>query len=98
MDEIVWVRPSASEPDWTADGTYQAVRLIRNFVERWDRTPLRRAGTHHRPAQGERRAASGRTPKNDVPDYAGDPRRQDDAARRAYPPCQSARRGSEEAT
>ncbi len=29
-----------TSPEWARDGTYHAVRIIRNFVERWDRTPL----------------------------------------------------------
>ena len=40
MERIVWVTVDQSEPAWARGGTYQAVRIIRNFVERWDRTPL----------------------------------------------------------
>lgn len=40
MRRIVWVQPGAGEPAWASHGSYQAVRIIRNFVERWDRTPL----------------------------------------------------------
>lgn len=39
IGRILWVR-AASEPEWARGGSYMAVRIIRNFVERWDRTPL----------------------------------------------------------
>ncbi|MFJ2682945.1 iron uptake transporter deferrochelatase/peroxidase subunit [Pseudomonas sp. NPDC087342] len=72
MDSIVWVQPGSDEPAWAANGSYQAVRIIRNFVERWDRTPLQeqesilgRVKSTGAPMGGEH--------ENQVPDYAKDP-------------------------
>lgn len=39
MDHMLWVSADQG-PAWAQDGSYQAVRIIRNFVERWDRTNL----------------------------------------------------------
>ncbi|QND54590.1 deferrochelatase/peroxidase EfeB (plasmid) [Phyllobacterium sp. 628] len=72
MDRIVWVQGIGDEPVWARNGTYQAVRIIRNFVERWDRTPL-----------GEQERIIGRLKptgapfgghhETQVPDYPKDP-------------------------
>jgi deferrochelatase/peroxidase EfeB len=72
MDSIVWVRPGSDEPAWAANGSYQAVRIIRNFVERWDRTPLQEQESilGRVKASG---APMGGQHESQVPDYGKDP-------------------------
>jgi deferrochelatase/peroxidase EfeB len=76
MNRIVWVQPgSPDEPAWAAHGSYQAVRIIRNFVERWDRTPLQEQeaimGRHK--ANGAPLDSQGsQAGEHDLPDYAND--------------------------
>ncbi|MBN8919425.1 MAG: deferrochelatase/peroxidase EfeB [Rhizobiales bacterium] len=74
MNRLVWAGADRGEPAWAVGGSYQAVRIIRNFVERWDRTPL---GEQERimgrvkmsGAPLDRRADS----EFKVPDFANDP-------------------------
>ena len=40
MKRYVWVGADDDEPEWAVGGSYMAVRVIRMFVESWDRTPL----------------------------------------------------------
>jgi deferrochelatase/peroxidase EfeB len=72
MDRFVWVQPDADEPSWTSGGAYQVVRLIRNLVERWDRTPLNEQqkiiGRHKMSG-----APLGAKTERDPPDYVNDP-------------------------
>ncbi|MGX8010978.1 iron uptake transporter deferrochelatase/peroxidase subunit [Mesorhizobium sp. ORM8.1] len=72
MKQIVWVQPGVDEPGWTAGGSYQAVRLIRNFVERWDRTPLQEQQSIIGRNKASGAPFDGAT-EADVPNYAGDP-------------------------
>ncbi len=72
MDRIVWVGPTSGEPDWAVGGSYQAVRIIRNFVERWDRTALE----EQQDIIGRKKASGAPLDgahEHDVPRFAGDP-------------------------
>ncbi len=72
MDDIVWVSVGSGEPDWAVGGSYQAVRIIRNFVERWDRTPLEEQQHIFGRKKVSGAPLDGRQ-EHDVPNYAADP-------------------------
>ncbi len=72
MQRHVWVGESDGEPAWAKGGSYQAVRIIRNFVERWDRTPLREQERIFGRDKNEG-APLGQAHEKDLPDYASDP-------------------------
>ncbi|GAB3240105.1 Dyp-type peroxidase [Mycolicibacterium hippocampi] len=72
MDRYVWVGPEDGEPDWAVGGSYQAVRIIRMFVEFWDRTRL----VEQEQIFGREKisgAPLGMTDEFAEPDYAEDP-------------------------
>ncbi len=70
MSKLIWTGPE--EPDWAQGGTYVAVRVIREQIERWDRLNL-----------SQQEASIGRTKttgatldtktETALPDYAADP-------------------------
>jgi deferrochelatase/peroxidase EfeB len=72
MDRAVWVQAGAGEPGWATGGSYQVVRLIRHFVESWDRTPLQEQENifGRDKASG---APLGMKHEHDVPNYTADP-------------------------
>ena len=72
MNQIVWVQPGSDEPQWAVNGSYQAVRIIRNFVERWDRTPLQEQESIFGRTKASGAPMDG-TRETDVPDYSKDP-------------------------
>ncbi|MFT3972991.1 MAG: iron uptake transporter deferrochelatase/peroxidase subunit [Amaricoccus sp.] len=74
MSRVVWVGPENREPAWATNGSYVAVRIIRNLVERWDRTPL---GEQER-IMGRMKMSGAPLDQPDateaaVPDFAADP-------------------------
>lgn len=73
MKRIVWVDGQRGEPAWAAGGTYQAVRIIRNFVERWDRTPLQEQEAIFGRTKDDGLPLDGGKSEFDVPDYSKDP-------------------------
>ena len=73
MDRVVWVQAGSDEPTWTAGGSYHVVRIIRNLVERWDRTPL---AEQQRIIGRDKMSGAplGMNNEHDVPAYASEPK------------------------
>jgi deferrochelatase/peroxidase EfeB len=72
-DRLLWVVPGIGEPSWAAGGSYHVCRIIRMFVEFWDRVSLNEQQT----MIGRYRASGnvlGTTSLTALPDFAADPK------------------------
>ena len=72
MERFVFVGPEDGEPEWAVGGSYHVVRVIRMFVEFWDRTRLVEQEEIFGRAK-ESGAPLGMDEESDVPDYSADP-------------------------
>jgi deferrochelatase/peroxidase EfeB len=76
MNKHVWVQPGGPEPAWTAGGTYQVVRIIRMFLDQWDKVPVEeqeRIFGRRKVSGAPMYATSPDAPDNFDPIYTNDP-------------------------
>jgi len=72
-DRLLWVTEGIGEPDWAVGGSYHVCRIIRMFVEFWDRVSLNEQQTMigRYKADG---APLGTSSLTDIPNYYADPK------------------------
>jgi deferrochelatase/peroxidase EfeB len=72
-DRLLWVVPGIGEPKWAVGGSYHVCRIIRMFIEFWDRVSLNEQQT----MIGRFRASGnvlGTNSLSALPDFAADPK------------------------
>ena len=72
-NRLLWVVPGIGEPDWAVGGSYHVCRIIRMFIEFWDRVSLNEQQT----MIGRYRASGyvlGTDSLTALPDFAADPK------------------------